>query len=133
MDLSPMLLQFGASLAAIFALAGLAVLLKLGGNPTLRDEAAVALAAGEAEDGFKAERSSIARGGKAALARDPSGRIMVIKRHGNKFVGRLLSSNASCREVVDALVVDAGDAQFGTVRLSLSDAPYWADAINRLS
>lgn len=132
MDVNPMLLQFGASLIAIFALAGLAVLLKLGGNPTLPDEVAVTLAAGEVEDGFKTERSSISRGGKAALTRDPSGRIMVIKRHGNKFAGRILTSSSSCREVVDALVVETGDAQFGAVRLSLKDAPYWANAINRI-
>lgn len=127
-----MMLQFGASLIVIFALAGIALLLKLGGNPSLTDAAAVALAADGVEDGFKTERSSIAKGGKAALTRDPTGRIMVIKRHGNKFAGRILSSRARCREEVDALLVDAGDAQFGTIRLSLSDASYWADAINRL-
>lgn len=127
-----MLLQFGGSLVAILLLAGLAVALKLGGKPTLADEAAVALAAGEAEDGFEVDRVSIARAGDAALARDPSGRIMVLKRHGNKFAGRILTAQASAREEVDALIVDPREARFGTVRLALSDASYWADAINRL-
>ncbi|MEL7318385.1 MAG: hypothetical protein AAFN04_07065, partial [Pseudomonadota bacterium] len=72
------------------------------------------------------------RGGRSALARDLDGRIMVIKSHGNKFVGRVLASDSSAREEVDGLVVDPGEPRFGTVRLSLTDASYWADAINRL-
>lgn len=131
-DRTPMLLQFFGSLIAIFALAGLAVLLKLGGRPKLSDPNCVALAAGEVVDGFEPVRSSIARDGAAALAKDEAGRIMVIKRHGNKFAGRVLTSAASVREEVDALIVDPHETQFGRVRLTLSDAPYWADAINRL-
>ncbi|MEO0591755.1 MAG: hypothetical protein AAFZ11_14525 [Pseudomonadota bacterium] len=127
-----MLLQFVGSLIAIFALVGLALLLKLGGRPKLSDDGSVALAAGEVEDGFEAMRSSIARDGSAALARDGKGRIIVIKRHGNKFAGRILTNAASVREEVDALIVDPHETQFGRVRLTLSDAPYWADAINRL-
>ncbi|MEM7703090.1 MAG: hypothetical protein AAF251_14215 [Pseudomonadota bacterium] len=127
-----MLLQFGGSLVAILALAGLAILLKLGGSPKLAEESAVARAAGEVEDGFVPQRSSIARGGKSALARDANGRIMVIKQHGNKFTGRVLAPGSTAREEVDGLVVDPGEPRFGTVRLSLTDASYWADAINRL-
>lgn len=127
-----MLFQFGGSLVAILAVAGLAVFLKLGGSPKLSDDIAVARAAGEVEDGFVAQRSSISRGGKSALARDGDGRIMVIKSHGNKFVGRVLATNSTAREEVDGLVVDTSEPRFGTVRLSLADASYWADAINRL-
>ncbi|MEO0698206.1 MAG: hypothetical protein AAFY81_00640 [Pseudomonadota bacterium] len=127
-----MLLQFVGSLIAIFALAGLAVLLKLGGRPKLTDASGVAHAAGEVVDGFAPVRSSIARDGAAALAKDETGRIIVIKRHGNKFAGRILTNAASVREEVDALIVDPHETQFGRVRLTLSDAPYWADAINRL-
>lgn len=127
-----MLMQFGGSLIAILVLAGLAVLLKLGGKPALKDEAAVARAAGEVEDGFDAQRVSISRDGGAALTREETGRIMVIKRHGNKFAGRVLTPLASAREEVDALIVDTHELQFGAVHLSLKDASYWADAINRL-
>ncbi len=127
-----MLLQFGLSLIAILALAGLALLLKLGGKPVLKDEAAVALAAAEAVDGFETQRSSLSRNGDAALARDAAGQILLIKRHGNKFAGRLLTSDASAKEAVDALIVDTNEALFGAVQLALSDASFWADAINRL-
>lgn len=88
--------------------------------------------AGEVEEGFDAQRVSIARDGTAALARDADGRIMVIKRHGNRFAGRVLTRSAAVREEVDGLVVDTAEARFGAVRLSIDDPAYWADAINRL-
>jgi hypothetical protein len=132
MNIDPQLTIFGGSLVAILALAGLARWMRLGGNPVLRDEAGVISAAGEVEDCFVPTRSSIARGGKAALAMDAHGRIMVIKLHGNRFAGRILTAQATAREEVDALVVECGEARFGPVRLSLSDSSTWADRINRL-
>jgi hypothetical protein len=132
MELHPMLIQFGGSLLAILLLAGLAALLKLGGKTALEDSAHLARIAGEIEDGFAVARGSISRGGEAALARDTDGRIMVIKSHGNKFSGRILDGSARVWEEVDALIVDPGEARFGTVRLVLADSSYWADAINRL-
>ena len=132
MEIPPLLLQFGGSLLAIFALYALARALKLGGKPTLGSESDVQVATGEVMDGFVVQRVSIARGGIAALARDSEGQIMVIKRHGNRFAGRVLTSEVHVREEVDALVVDTGEARFGKVRLSLDDPAYWADAINRL-
>ncbi len=132
MDIPPLLLQALGSLVAILALVAFARAMRLGGKPPLDDEDAVREAAAEVEDGFKATRISIARGGSAALAQDGTGRIMLIKRHGNRFAGRVLTSAARVREEVDALVVDCGDKRFGPQRLSLDDPAYWADAINRL-
>lgn len=132
MDIHPLLLQFGGSLIAILALYWLARMLKLGGSPLLRDEEAVREAAGEVEEGFDAVRVSITRDKTAALARDGGGRIMLIRRHGNRFAGRILTRSASVREEVDGLVIDTGEPRFGSVRLLLGDASSWADAINRL-
>lgn len=132
MDIQPLLFQFGGSLIAIFALFGLVRLLGLGGRPALQDDEAVRAAASEVEDGFEAVRISISRDRAAALARDTEGRIMLLKRHGNRFAGRVLSGGARVREEVDGIVVDPFDARFGSVRLSVSDASAWADAINRL-
>lgn len=131
-DLPPLLLQTLGSLAAILFIVALVRALRLGGEPMFADEEDVREAAGEVEDGFDARRVSIARGGVAALTRDPAGRIMLIKRHGNRFAGRVLTRRASVREEVDALVIDCDDARFGKQRLSLDDPGYWADAINRL-
>ncbi len=132
MEIHPLLIQFAGSMVAILALYGLARLLKLGGKPTLNDEAGVQSAATEVEFGFELARFSIARGGSAALAKDDGGRIMLLKRHGNRFAGRLLTSDAKVREEVDRIVINTGEARFGEVRLSLPDGSSWADAINRL-
>lgn len=132
MEIHPLLLQFGGSLVAILALFLLARALKLGGAPSLASEEQVRAAAGEVEDGFEAQRISISRGGLAALARDDAGRIMLIKRHGNRFAGRILTSHANVREKIDSLEIDCGEARYGVVSLRLDDAGYWADAINRL-
>jgi len=132
MEIHPLLIQFGGSLIAILAIFAIARALGLGGKPKLTNEAAVHHAAGEVEDGFAPERIAIARRGDAALARDAGGRIMVIKRHGNQFAGRILTGKARVREVVDAIEVDPRETQFGTVRLSIDEPGYWADAINRL-
>lgn len=132
MDIHPLFLQFGGSLAAILAIYGIARAMGLGGKPKLKDEQAVRQAADEVESGFEAGNIAIGRGGTAALTKDASGRIMVIKRHGNQFAGRILTSAAKAREEVDALLVDTGEARYGSVRLSISDPAIWADAINRL-
>jgi len=130
-----LLTQTAGSLVAILALAGLAWWLKLGGNPQLDSEEAVARAAGEVEDGFAPVASTC--NAKAALARDDAGRIMVIKRHGNRFAGRVLGPGAQARLWRDlgktAIEVDPGEARFGKVFLDVADAEAWAEAINRLN
>lgn len=132
MDAQALFLQTGGSLIAILALYFVARALNLGGKPRLGDKAQVQACAGEVEEGFDAQRVSIARDGAAALASDADGRIMVIKRHGNRFAGRILTRSAAVREEVDGLVVNTAEARFGAVRLSIDDPAYWADAINRL-
>ncbi len=132
MEIPPLLLQFAGSLVAILVIYLIARFMRLGGSPKLADEAAVSAAVDEVEAGFVPRLVSISRDGAAALAKDSHGRIMVIKRHGNQFAGRVLKSSATAREEVDAIVVDPRETQFGTVRLCIKDAASWADAINRL-
>lgn len=132
-----LLIQTAGSLVAILALAGLAYWLKLGGTPALGSEDSVRRAAREVDDGFEVTESVCDAQGRAALARDADGRIMVIKRHGNRFAGRLLGPGAGARLWKDraetALEVDPGEARFGKVFLDLPDPEAWADAINRVS
>ena len=130
-----LLFQTGGSLVAILALAGLAWWLKLGGSPALDSEDAVRRAAGEVEDGF--DPVSVAFDGEAALARDGAGRIMVIKRHGNRFAGRVLGPGARARMRREpgkaAVEIDLGEARYGKVFLDIADAETWAEAINRVN
>ena len=130
-----LLLQTAGSLVAILALAGLAWWLKLGGTPALDSADAVRRAAGEVEDGF--DPVTLAFDGKAALARDGAGRIMVIKRHGNRFAGRVLGLGARARmrrePGMAAVEIDPGEARYGKVFLDIPDAETWAEAINRVN
>lgn len=138
MTLPPLLLQTAGSLAAILALAGLARWLRLGAAPALPDDDAVRRAADEVEDGFVPVAVARDNGGRAALARDAQGRIMVIKRHGNRFAGRVLGP--ATRAVIwrdpgvpAGLEIDCGEARFGKVFLDLPDPDAWAEAINALN
>ncbi|MBU7581184.1 MAG: hypothetical protein KAF27_12095 [Porphyrobacter sp.] len=130
-----LLLQTGGSLIAILALAGLAWWLKLGPVPQLDSDEAVRRAAAEVEDGF--EPVAITHDSKAALARNGAGQIMVIKRHGNRFAGRLLGPGARARLWRDlgqtAIEVDPGERRFGKVFIDIPDAEAWADAINEIN
>jgi hypothetical protein len=129
----PLLLQTMGSLVAIVALTGLAWWLKLGGSPRLASEADVNRAANEVEDGFLPVAAACDAEGAAALAQDAGGRIMLIRRHGNRFAGRVLGPAASVRLDGARLVVDPGEARFGTVSLDLADTQAWAEAINQVS
>lgn len=132
MEIPALLIQSLASLVAIFAIFALARWLKLGGKPRMAEAHEAQRIASEVEDGFVAARVSVARKGDAALAADAADRIMVIKRHGNKFSGRILTAQSKVQETVDAITVDCGEARFGTVQLAIEDPAYWVDAINRL-
>ena len=137
MALPPLLLQTAGSLAAILALAGLAWWLRLGGAPLLADDATVRRAAGEVQDGFSPITIARDQDGRAALARDADGRIMLIKRHGNRFAGRVLGPAARAAIWRDpghtGLEVDCGEARFGKVFLDLAEPDAWAAAINALN
>lgn len=137
MALPPLLLQTAGSLVAILALAGLAWWLRLGGSPLLDSDEAVRRAAGEVEDGFIPVAIARDAQGLAALAADAQGHIMVIKRHGNRFAGRIVEAGARAALWRDpgrtALEVDCGDGRFGKVILDLPDSQAWADAINALN
>ncbi len=133
MDVPPLIIQTAGSLAAILALAGLAWWLKLGGDPRLESEEGVRRAAGEVEDGFTPVAIACDAAGTGALARDASGRVMVIRRHGNRFAGRVLGPSAKAAAQNDGkLVVDPGEPRFGIVRLSVPDPEAWAEAIDRV-
>jgi hypothetical protein len=125
MDIPPLLLQTLGSLVAILLLAGLAILLKLGGSPRLANQEDVRRAAGEAVDGFEPIECAAAADGAAALAADAQGRIMLIKRHGNRFAGRILTAHASTRLRGDKLEIDCGERRFGSVMLAIEDPASW--------
>lgn len=128
-----LLLRLGGSLLAIFALAGLAWKLGLGGDLRIRDEAQARELAEEAMCGFDAVDVAIDRAGHAALLRDAGGRVLLLRRHGAHFAARLLTGHAHARLDRTLLVIGPVEKRFGKVTLDLGpQAQYWAASLRRL-
>lgn len=127
------LIQAGASLLAILALAWLARRLDLGADVRIRDEDEARQLAAEALCGFEAEDLALDRAGIGALLRDRMGRVMLLKRHGAHFAARLLDSHSHARLDRNFLTIDSGESTFGKVTLDLGDkAQVWASSLRRL-
>ncbi|KPF62988.1 hypothetical protein [Porphyrobacter sp. AAP60] len=130
-------MQTAGSLAAILALAGLAWWLRLGPAPPLSNAEDVRRIAAEIEDGFAPTAIACDQKGAGALARDAQGRILLIRPHGNRFVGRVLTARA-CATLEGHpgefnILIDSGERRFGRLGLTLPDPDAWAAAINALN
>ncbi len=132
MEIDGQLLQFGGSLIAIFALAGLAWFLGLGGTPKFSNDQQVRQAANEVFDGFEPDRIAISANGAAAILNSTDGEVMVIRRHGNQFAGRILGSDAKAEIRDTGLLIDSGEARYGSLTLVIERADAWAKAVNAL-
>ncbi|MEY4161159.1 MAG: hypothetical protein RLZZ136_1780 [Pseudomonadota bacterium] len=127
------LVQLVGSLLAILLLARLAGLLGLGGDVRLRDTDEACALAQATVCGFEPVAVALDRAGIGAVLRDNQGRIMVLKRHGARFAGRLLDSYEGTRLDRHFLTLSTDDPGFGSVTLDLgSDAQAWASSLRRL-
>jgi hypothetical protein len=128
------LLKFGGSLLAVILLALVAWKMGLGGDARIRSEEDARALADEALCGFSPTAIGIDRAGSAALVRDASGRVMLIRRHGAHFAARLLDSHAHARLDRNFLTVGTAEANFGSVTLDLGDqAQTWASSLRHLA
>ena len=132
MEIPPALLQFLGSLAAIFALAGLAFWLKLGPERVLASQDEARAIADEAVSGFDAVHVSLDTQGRGALLRDRRGRILLLRPHGAHFAGRILAPEARARMESDVLIIDTAERRYGTARLRIEDASAWIRAIEAI-
>lgn len=127
------LIQVGASLLAILALAWLTRRMGLGTDVRIRDEAQAQALARAAVAGFEPADLALDRAGIGALLRDPAGRVMLLRRHGAHFVARLLDNHADARLDHNFLTIGSGEKTFGTVTLDLGEqAQIWASSLRRL-
>lgn len=129
MELPPALLQFLGSLVAILALAGIALWMKLGEAEHFSDAQSVRDAAHAAEYGFSPVQTVIAEDGRAALAKDAQGRIMLLRAHGNKIAGRILGPAAAARTEGETLIIHSGERRFGEARLVIANSSVWMQSI----
>lgn len=127
------LIQLGASILAILALAWFARWLGMGGDVRIRDEAHARELAGQAVYGFEPVAVALDRARIGALLRDADGRQMLLRRHGAMWVGRLLDGKVEARLDQDFLTIGTGEKTFGTVTLQLGDAAQvWAAGLRHL-
>jgi hypothetical protein len=126
-------LQLGGSLLAILALAWLARVMGLGGDVRIRDADHARALANEVVDGFAPVDIAIDRAGIGALLRDAQGRQMLLRRHGAKFVGRLLDRTIEARLDQNFLTIGTRERSFGKITLNLGEqAQYWAAGLRHL-
>jgi hypothetical protein len=130
----PLVAQAVASLAAIMLVWWVARSMELGGDVRIRDADHAADLARQTLCGFEPVVVSLDRARVGALLRDAQGRVMVLRRHGSHFVGRLLSSHSGVRLDHGSLVIATGEARFGTITLDLgAEAQVWAASLRRLT
>ena len=112
------------SLVAIFALAGIARWLDLGGDARIDRDDAVRLAE---EQGFAVADVALDRAGLAALVRDDAGNFMLVRRHGAHFVAQPIRDAQSAR-------LDHRFLSLGKITLDLGDqAGIWAASLRRIA
>ncbi len=125
------IMQFLGSLVAILALAGIAYWLKLGRIDPIRNADHARLLADGISSGFDPLRVSLDDSRYGAILSDSSGQIMVMRRHGAHFAGRILGDGA--RAEIDqsgALRIATGERRFGNVVLKIDDPASWMQQIN---
>ncbi|MEK6542117.1 MAG: hypothetical protein AABZ45_08370 [Pseudomonadota bacterium] len=128
------LAQLGASIIAILFIAWLAMLMGLGGDVRIGDEEQARRLANEAVDGFIPVEVGVDRAGMAALLKDVAGRHLLLRRHGNKFVGRLLDSRAHMRLDRNFLTIGTGERLLAPITLDLGQsAQIWASGMRVLA
>jgi hypothetical protein len=112
------------SLLAIFALAGIAHWLDLGGDARIDRIEAVRLAE---EQGFAVADVALDRAGLAALVRDDDDNFMLVRRHGAHFVVQPVRDSSAAR-------LDQRFLSLGKVTLDLGNqASVWAASLRRLT
>jgi hypothetical protein len=121
------------SLVMILALYGLARLLGLGGDQRIADTAHAADLARAALPGFEPVQITLDRARIGALARDQAGRVVLIRRHGARFVGNQLTSHQGIRLDRTMLTLETADRAFGALTIDLgAEAQVWAASLRRL-
>ena len=125
--------QLAVSLGAIIAIVLLARQMKLGGDARILNETDARRLADEAIDGFAVQDVAIDRAGFGALLTSDDDRIMVLRRHGAHFAGRLLDSKVQVVRKGDTLILTTPDKRFGKATLDLGEnAAIWATRLDRL-
>ncbi|WP_421839767.1 hypothetical protein [Novosphingobium sp.] len=126
-------LQAIGSLAAVLLVFVIVRALGMGSDVRIADEAEARALAEEARCGFDPVDVALDRARIGALLRNAAGEVMLIRRHGARFAGRLLSSHVGARLDRGFITLSTDDPHFGSITLDLGDqAQIWAASLRRL-
>lgn len=125
--------QFAISLAAILFLAGLTLVLRLGGEPRLASDEEARAAARALERGFMPKAVARDANERAALLSDADGRVLLLRAHGGHFVARLLTKDTRAQLDAGTLRVETAERRFGGATLTLTEPRLWLRAIEELA
>lgn len=132
--MTAMLVQTGASLAAVLFVAWLVGKMGLGDDPRIADADHAIRLAEEAEAGFRGTEVARDRAGFAAIVQNAEGRMMLVRAHGNHFAARPVDASVIGRLDKDFLTLTMPEKTFGAVTLQLGkDAGMWASRMRSLS
>ena len=120
------LLIFGASLVAILFVSWLVHVIGLGDDPRIRSKEQAFSLADSIICGFAPTEAAVDRAGYGAIVRNAKGQQMLIRAHGNFFVGRLIDSSFSGKLSHTQLTLESPERTFGSTTLDLGkDAQLW--------
>ncbi|WP_298198639.1 hypothetical protein [Novosphingobium sp.] len=121
------------SLVAIVALSLLARSLGLGADVRLRDPDEARALAQAADCAFRPTAISLDRAGLGALLADDGGQVILLRRHGARFVARLLTSHQGIQLERQFLRFALPEPGFEPITLDLgAEAQHWAASLRRL-
>lgn len=127
------LIQVGASLIAILALAWFAKWLGLGGDARITDTDHAKRIAFDTLYGFQAVDAAIDRAGYSALVKDGANRHALIFKLGAHFVARMVCPPIEGRLDQKFLTIDLAEQGIAPVTLNLGDAAqYWAAGLRHI-
>ncbi|MBC2670847.1 hypothetical protein ACFOON_14830 [Novosphingobium piscinae] len=132
-SLAPSLILIAAALVAILGLAVMARRLGLGADVRLRDADTAGELARAADCRFTPTVVALDRAGLGALLADQAGQVVLLRRHGARFVAHRLTSHAGVRLERQFLCFALPEPGFVPITLDLGpEAQHWAASLRRL-
>lgn len=120
------LIIFAVSLAAILIVAWLVRLIGLGTDARITSKEQAFAIANSVIYGFDGTEAALDKAGYGAIVRNEAGQQMLIRAHGNFFVGRVLDSSFKGRLSYNQLTLESPERTFGHTTLNLGDdAQMW--------
>lgn len=127
------LVMLGASLVTILVVSWLVGRVGLGSDPRIRSKDEALALADSIICGFDGRDVVIDRAGFAAIVRNDHDEQMLIRAHGNHFVGRLIDASFTGRLSHNQLTLAPAERTFGPTTLDLGkEAGAWAASLRMI-